>query len=50
MISINIPHYPDEYEKPAQEGGETQLMRDSKAVREKVLQSFEVKEWGLFEG
>jgi hypothetical protein len=50
MISINIPHYPGEYEKPAQEDGETVLMRESVAIRERVLGSFEVKEWGLFEG
>jgi hypothetical protein len=50
MISINIPHYPGEYQKAQSEGGETRLMRESAAVREGVLQSFEVKEWGLFEG
>ena len=50
MVSINIPHYAGEYQKAAEEGGETQLMKDSKVVREKVLESFEVKEWGLFEG
>jgi hypothetical protein len=50
MVSINVPHYPGEYEKAEQEGGETKLMRDSLAVREKVLESFEVREWGLFEG
>ena len=50
MITINTPHYPGEYIKAEQEGGETALMRDSHAVRERVLQSFEVKEWGLFEG
>jgi hypothetical protein len=50
MISINIPHYPGEYEKPAQEDGETVLMKESVAVRERVLGSFEVREWGLFEG
>jgi hypothetical protein len=50
MISINIPHYGGEYEKPAQEGGETRLMRESGAVREGVLESFEIKDWELFEG
>ena len=50
IISINIPHYPGEYTKAQSEGGETQLMRESGAVREGVLQSFEIKDWGLFEG
>jgi hypothetical protein len=49
MITINIPHYKNEYEK-AEEGEETRLMKDSKVVREKVLETFEVKEWGLFDG
>jgi len=39
-----------EYTPAEQQGGETPLMKDSKAVREKVLESFRVKEWGLFEG
>jgi hypothetical protein len=50
MVSINVPHYPGEYEKAEQQGGETKLMRDSMVLREKVLESFDVKEWGLFEG
>jgi hypothetical protein len=50
MISVNIPHYPGEYTPAEQQGVETQLMKDSKAVKDKVLESFQVKEWGLFEG
>ncbi|EDU45890.1 Mog1 domain containing protein [Pyrenophora tritici-repentis] len=50
LITINVPHYPGEYEKPAMGQQETELMRSSKLVREKVLETFEVKEWGLFEG
>jgi len=49
MVTINIPHYKAEYEK-AEPGEETKLMKESKAIREKVLQTFEVKEWGLFDG
>lgn len=49
MVTINIPHYEGEYEK-AKEGEETQLMKDSKVVRDKVLESFRVVEWGLFDG
>jgi len=50
MVSVNIPHYAGEYTPAEQQGGETQLMKDSKAVKEQVLESFQVKEWGLFEG
>lgn len=50
MVTINIPHYPGEYQKATEEGGQTQLMKDSAVVKEKVLESFEIKEWGLFEG
>ena len=51
MISVNIPHYPGEYEKP-NDGGEgvTQLMRDSEKIKERILETFDIKEWGLFEG
>ncbi|RAR07316.1 Mog1p/PsbP-like protein [Stemphylium lycopersici] len=50
MISINTPHYPAEHTPASEPGGETQLMRESKAMRQKVLESFTIKEWGLFEG
>lgn len=50
MISINTPHYPGEYAAPAQPGAETPLMLDSNGIRAKVLESFQVNEWGLFEG
>ncbi|KAH9879827.1 hypothetical protein J1614_001851 [Plenodomus biglobosus] len=50
MVTINVPHYAGEYDKAAGEDGQTQLMKDSLVAREKVLESFEVKEWGLFEG
>jgi hypothetical protein len=50
LISINIPHYPGEYEKASSEGEQTRLMKDSAVVKDKVLETFEVKDWGLFEG
>lgn len=51
MISINVPHYAGEYEKAGEgDDGVTPLMRQSEAVKEKILESFEIKEWGLFEG
>ncbi|KAF2641537.1 Mog1p/PsbP-like protein [Massarina eburnea CBS 473.64] len=50
MITINSPHYPGEYEKPAQEGELTQLMTDAEVVKERILQTFEISDWGLFQG
>lgn len=50
MISVNIPHYAGEYEKPMEGEGEvTQLMKDSEKIKSRILESFEIKEWGLFE-
>jgi hypothetical protein len=49
MITVNIPHYAREYER-AKAGEETQLMKDARVVRDKVLESFNVVEWGLFDG
>jgi hypothetical protein len=50
LVNINIPHYAGEYEKAAEEGQETRLMRESVAVKEKVLETLRVVEWGLFDG
>lgn len=51
MISVNIPHYPGEYEKPKEgEGQVTQLMKDSEEVKRRILETFEIKEWYLFDG
>lgn len=51
MVSVNIPHYTGEYEKPKEGEGElTQLMKDSEKIRERICETFEVKDWGLFEG
>lgn len=50
MVTINIPHYPGEYGKAEKEGEKTKLMRDSELVKERVLQTFKIQDWGLFEG
>ncbi|XP_014551271.1 hypothetical protein COCVIDRAFT_113349 [Bipolaris victoriae FI3] len=50
MITINSPHYPGEYTPAASPSSETQLMTEAKGIKEKVLESFAIKEWGLFEG
>lgn len=49
MVTVNVPHYAGEYEK-APEGEETRLMRDSLVVRDRVLRSLRIVEWGLFDG
>lgn len=49
MISVNIPHYPGEYKKP-KEGEATPLMKDSEKVKDRILETFDIKDWGLFEG
>ncbi|KAH7085633.1 hypothetical protein BKA63DRAFT_560271 [Paraphoma chrysanthemicola] len=49
MVTVNIPHYKGEYEE-AKKGKETALMKDSGAIREKVLETLKVVEWGLFDG
>ena len=49
LITVNVPHYPGEYVKAeAGSDGVTQLMRDGQTTREKVRESFEVKDFGLF--
>lgn len=49
MITVNVPHYPGEYTKvgPAEA---TQLMKDGETVKSRILESFEIKDWGLFHG
>jgi hypothetical protein len=51
IVTVNIPHYAGEYEKPKEgEGDVTQLMKDSEAVKSRILESFNIKDWGLFQG
>ncbi|ORY15830.1 hypothetical protein BCR34DRAFT_558141 [Clohesyomyces aquaticus] len=49
VITVNVPHYPDDYVK-AGVGEATQLMKDGEVVKQKILDSFEIKDWGLFGG
>lgn len=50
MVTINIPHYAGEYEKASEQGGQTPLMKNSAVVKEKILETFQIKDWGLFHG
>lgn len=51
LIAVNVPHIPGDYE-PTEVDPETgkhgSLLEEGLKMREKVLQSFEVKDWGLF--
>ncbi|KAF2743702.1 Mog1p/PsbP-like protein [Sporormia fimetaria CBS 119925] len=47
LVTVNVPHYPGEYEKAAQ-NEPTELMKDGAAIAKQILDSFEVKNWGLF--
>ncbi len=50
MITINAPHYAGEYELAAGTDEPTQLQKDAVVVKDRILESFEIKEWGLFQG
>jgi hypothetical protein len=51
LITINVPHYAGEYVKAGEgENGITQLMRDGEVVKNKLVESFDVKDFGLFQG
>ncbi|KXS95888.1 hypothetical protein AC579_10579 [Pseudocercospora musae] len=51
VIAVNVPHLPGSYAKedvnPAA-GKYGNLLEAGKVVKEKVLESFEIKDWGLF--
>lgn len=47
LITINVPHYPGEYVKAAA-GEPTQLMKDGEATTKRILDSFNIKDWTLF--
>lgn len=51
LIAINVPHVKGEYEEGEVDfaGGKYgKLMQQAIGYREKVLETFEVKDWGLF--
>jgi hypothetical protein len=50
VITINVPHYAGEYVQAGSPGEKTQLMKEGEAVTKKILETFEVKDWGLFSG
>ncbi|KAF2175550.1 Mog1p/PsbP-like protein [Zopfia rhizophila CBS 207.26] len=50
VITINVPHYAGEYAKNEADGAVTGLMKDAEVVKERILASFDIKYWGLFNG
>lgn len=51
LVSVNVPHVPGEYDEtridlPAQKVGG--LLEAAGTIRQKVLESFEVKDWSVF--
>ncbi|KAK7192931.1 hypothetical protein DPSP01_005141 [Paraphaeosphaeria sporulosa] len=49
MVTVNVPHYPGEYEKAAP-GEKTSLMKDGDEIAKRVLESFDIKDWSLLQG
>ncbi|KAF2278513.1 Mog1p/PsbP-like protein [Westerdykella ornata] len=50
VITVNVPHYPGEYEQAANQEEKTELMKEGDRVAQRILESFEIKDWGLFDG
>ncbi|PSN62826.1 Mog1p/PsbP-like protein [Corynespora cassiicola Philippines] len=48
LVSVNVPHYAGEYEKASAEGEKTALMKEGDAIMAKILETFEVRDYGLF--
>lgn len=51
LVSVNVPHVPGEYDQagidlPAQKVGG--LLEEAGTIRQKVLESLEVKDWSVF--
>lgn len=51
LVTVNVPHVAGEYEAGSvdlEHGKQGALLEQAGKWRERVLESFEVKEWGLF--
>jgi len=44
-----MPHYPREDPNATAEDGQTQRIKDGQAMRDRVLETFAIQEWALFE-
>lgn len=53
LVTINVPHVVGQFEKDSvdlEHGKMGPLLEQAAKWRERVLETFEVKEWGLFGG
>lgn len=51
LVTINVPHLPGQYEAGSvdlEHGKMGALLEQAGKWRERVLETFEVKDWGLF--
>jgi hypothetical protein len=51
LLVVNVPHIPNEYHKDdidLEAGKVGQLIEDGMKIREKILETFEVNDYGLF--
>ena len=51
LLVVNVPHIPGEYDKDdinLEAGQVGKLIEDGAKIRERILDSFEVKDYGLF--
>ena len=50
VIAVNEPHYKDEYVKAVEGQSETELMKKGEEITKKIIETFDIKDWGLFNG
>lgn len=50
VMTVNVPHYHGEYEPAVTQEEKTELMKEGDRVAQRILETFEVKDWGLFHG
>ena len=53
VVTVNVPHYTGRYdpsEIDLEEGQPGKLIKEGMAIRDMILQSLEIGDWGLFEG
>jgi hypothetical protein len=51
LIVVNVPHIPNEYDKDGidlENGKVGKLIEDGMKLRDRILETFEVKDYGLF--
>lgn len=49
LVTVNVPCYEGEYDE-GEDGGESEVVREGRGVRDRVLETLRVVEWGVFDG